>query len=307
MTQAEIQDRLTKALLQAVAPLTAAELISRCALAAEEAVPALDALVGKGLVVTGDLRPGVASTQYCWAAWWHEETARRAAAEEKGLMESVASRPRALAIDSEAVVAFNSYIVSEYTPPPSKRFLVFFQCSVRRPFSKSPSHASMRRAIAVATGYDPARDFEMCPVHVVVLASNIGPVPYELEDVHPANVGGGGVKHFSNAHYSTVKPILARRMADYLAAHGSRYAQFASFTDGRYGDVMAEAKRLAGRDFSIFPVARGPRVTRAGKSIPRTYWQKCWIQLYLEVVSWLSPEAQRQAENRLEKLKVAYE
>ena len=50
----------------------------------------------------------------------------------------------------------------------------------------------MRKAIETATGYNPRKHFEKCPVHVVVLASKIGPVLYELENVYPANVKGGG-------------------------------------------------------------------------------------------------------------------
>ena len=59
----------------------------------------------------------------------------------------------------------------------------------------------MRRAIGVATGYDPAHDFVRCPVHVVVMASYVGPVPYELQDVYPANVRAGGVKHMGEEEY----------------------------------------------------------------------------------------------------------
>ena len=43
------------------------------------------------------------------------------------------------------------------------------------------------------------------------------------------------------------------------------------------------------------------------KSTPRTYWAKFWIQLYLEIVSWLDPALQAQAQARLKKLKVKYE
>ena len=35
---------------------------------------------------------------------------------------------------------------------------------------------------------------------------------------------------------------------------------------------------------------------------PRTSWQKFWIQLYREIVSWLSPAEQRAAAARLRKL-----
>jgi hypothetical protein len=42
------------------------------------------------------------------------------------------------------------------------------------------------------------------------------------------------------------------------------------------------------------------------KSRPRTYWGKFWIQLYLEIVSWLSPSEKRAARARLRKAGVDY-
>jgi hypothetical protein len=172
----------------------------------------------------------------------------------------------------------------------------------------------MRRAIAVATRYDPSpsRDFERCPVHVVVLASKIGPVPYELEDIYPANVSGGGVKHFDKKYYERVKPILADRMAQYVIAHRDNYDHIATFTEGRYGEVMKEARKIVvdslGEDyhFPVLPILDGAQVIRRGKSFPRKYWERYWIQLYLEILSWLDPIMQTQAEGRLEKMKVKY-
>ena len=165
----------------------------------------------------------------------------------------------------------------------------------------------MRRAVSVATGFDPAKDFESCPVHVVVLASNMGPVPYELEDVYPANVGGGGVKHFSDEQYGRVRPRLSERVSNYLTAHRKCYDHIASFTDGRYGEVMRDACELAGERFPIFPDPKGPHVVSVGDSRPRTYWAKCWIQLYFEIEKWLKPSARKQARQRLKDLDVHYE
>ena len=45
---------------------------------------------------------------------------------------------------------------------------------------------------------------------------------------------------------------------------------------------------------------------RIGKSTPHQYWARYWIQLYLEIVSWLEPEQQEQAQARLDKLRVEY-
>lgn len=310
MESKEIRYQLISTLLQAGEPLTLTELVAQCGLAEKEIRPILRELVNTSLVVEGELLPDKPAPQYRWGARWAQEAERRAASSKQKLKATVKPaeivKERALDIDSEAVLKFYDYIINEYKPPKDKRFLVFFQCSVRRPFSSSPSHASMRRAISVATGYDPSKNFQSCPVHVVVLASKIGPVPYELEDVYPANVGGGGVKHFDKKYYARVKPILAERMAQYIITHGNNYKQVATFTESRYAEVMEDARGIAGAHFPIFPTLDGPQVMRRGKSFPRTYWEKYWIQLYLEIAGWLDPDMQAQAEERLSKMEVRY-
>jgi len=310
MNESEVRYRVIAALLQAEGPLTLADLAAQCEIAGGEIRPVLGKLVTENRVVEGQLLPDGPAPQYRWAARWAREAERRTRGSKKELQAIVRSSTMAyeqrIDIDSEPVLAFYNYVIHEYTPPKDKRFLVFLQCSVRRPFSSSPSHASMRRAISVATGYDPSRDFESCPVHVVVLASKIGPVPYELEDVYPANVRGGGVKQFGQAIFARVKPTLAERMAQYIVAHKDSYDRMATFTEGRYAEVMQEARRSAAVDFPVLPLLDGPRITRMGRSTPLRYWEKYWIQLYLEIVSWLEPILQVQAEARLRALDVEY-
>jgi len=306
----EIRYKLISTLLQADGPLTFIELVIGSKIAEEEALPVLKDMVSGHLVVEGELLTDRPAPQYCWAARWEKEVKRRATGSKLKLRTIVnrasMTREERLDIDSEPVLAFNDYVINEYKPPVNKRLLVFLQCSVRRPFSSSPSHASMRRAISVATGYDPSKGFERCPVHVVVLASMIGPVPYELEDVYPANVGGGGVKHLDWAQYSHVKPILAERMARYIIAHRGSYDHISTFTESRYGEVMKDARKIAAVDFRILPMEKGARVMRMGRSIPRKYWEMYWIQLYLEIVSWLKPIQRANAEARLREMEVKY-
>ncbi|MHC4562197.1 MAG: hypothetical protein ACYS8X_05420, partial [Planctomycetota bacterium] len=107
-----------------------------------------------------------------------------------------------------------------------------------------------------------------------VLASLIGPVPYDLEEVYPATVSAGGVKDFGQDDYALVRPILADRMAAYISANRDHYERYATFTDSRYGQVMADAAELAGVEMAIFPDRRGTRIARFGDSRPRQYWQK---------------------------------
>ena len=318
MDPKEVRYMIISNLLQAGEPVTLNELLDESGITAEEASPILKELVNKNLVVEGELIPGKPMPQYCWEARWTKEAERRTT-ESKQKLKSIIEpaekvRERELDIDSESVLAFYNYVINEYKPPKDKKFLVFLQCSVRRPFSSSPSHASMRRAVSVATGYDPSprKDFKSCPVHVVVLASKMGPVPYELEDIHPANVGGGGVKHFGRKYYEYVKPILAERMAQYMIVHRENYEHITTFTESRYGEVMEEAREIVvdccGPDlyFPVLPVMDGAQILRMGKSMPRTYWEKYWIQLYLEIVSWLEEDMQGQAEERLNKMDVRY-
>jgi ATP-dependent Lhr-like helicase len=203
-------------------------------------------------------------------------------------------RKEDIRLTSKAVLDFHTYIVTEYEPPPDKDMLAIFQCSVSRPFSKSPSHASMRKAVRLATGKDPKADFEDCRCHVVVLSSVIGPVPYELETTYPADERGGGVKHMSPQDYHLARPVLAERMAAYLRRWHDRYKVITTFTHGRYGEVMRAARELAELDFSILPDPSGPRL-RGGNQ----YWTRDWIQIFFELLEAMTEEERGEARARL--------
>ena len=316
MERSEVRYYVTRALLQADGPLTLAELASESRVSASDLSPVLREMIRGKLVVEGELLPERPAPQYCWADRWETTVQQRDSSARRDLRTAVEPADRVpnfrLDVDSEASVAFHDHVIHEYRPPLDKRFLVVLQCSVRRPFSKSPSHASMRKAIRVATGYDPRKDFESCPVHVVVLASKIGPVPYELEDVYPANVRGGGVKRYSPEHFGRVKPVLAQRMAQYVLTHGDRYEQVATFTHGRYAEVMEAAREIVGEKrgkharFSVLPDMGGVRIVWVGESKPHAYWARYWIQLYLTIVSWLKPEERALAQERLVQMQVEY-
>jgi hypothetical protein len=278
------------ALLGAPGPLSLAEVVAECGAGRQAVLSELWRLAEEGAVVEGYFDAGRPGPQYAWAARKGAPTPR-----------DPAKPPD---IESGEVAAFHDFVVRHYAPPADKRFLVFFQCAVRRPFSKAPSHASMRRAVAAATGFDPAREFEACPVHVVVIASHVGPVPYEVEDFHPANVRAGGVQHFPTEQYRRVRPILARRTADYLVAHGAAYERIAAFAAGRYGEVMRDAAALAGREVAVFPAGERPAVASLAGSVPRSYWERYWIQLCREIASWLPEKAREAVPARLEALGV---
>jgi DNA-binding Lrp family transcriptional regulator len=316
MNRSEVRYHITATLLQADGPLTLAELVAGCGIEEAALLSVLRELVDEGQIVEGALVPNKPTPQYGWGARWEQNAQRRTVGVQQNLRSVLEAVERVsdheLDVDSPPSTVFYGYVLHEYRPPRDKRFLVFLQCSVRRPFSTAPSHAAMRRAIRVATGYDPSpsQDFQSCPVHVVVLASKIGPVPYELEDVYPANVRGSGVKHFDWLRYERVKPILAQRMAQYLLTFQEHYERITTFTEGRYAEVMKAARDIVTAQggenlgFPILPRIGGPSIVRIGKSKPHQYWARYWIQLYLEIVSWLGPDQRSQAEARLAKLQV---
>ena len=320
MDRNELRYRIISTLLQADGPLTLPALEAACQSesdAPDEAtlVDVLKELVDNAQVVQGGLLPNHAVPQYAWRARWESEAQSRASGVQQDLRHALDRAPEVppveLDVDSQPSLAFYRYVLGpEYDPPQNKRYLVFLQCSVRRPFSTAPSHAPLRRAIRAATGYDPRKD-PACPVHVVVLASKIGPVPYELEDLYPANVRGEGVKRFDRETYEKVRPTLADRMAHYILTYGQHYEQITSFTQGRYAEVLEQARDIAvkqgGSTFNILPQAGGPVVTRMNQSRPHQYWARYWIQLYLETKNWLDAEQQQQAQARLQKLEVEYQ
>jgi hypothetical protein len=316
MDSRELRYRVTAALLQAGQPLSVDDVAAACGTRPADVQPILQELLDERRVVAGNLVASRPAPQYCWRERWQELSRRELRDAQHDLSEAVGAFPRVpdaeLDVMSAPSAAFCRYVVEQYRPPLGKRFLVFLQCSVRRPFSSSPSHAAMRRAIRLATGADPRHDAAQCPVHVVVLASKVGPVPYELEDLYPASVRGGGVKHLAQDEYERVKPVLAQRLAAYMITHGARYERHAAFTHGRYGEVMRAAAALVAPQAAstdrlhILPQDDGPEVERVGESVARTYWGRYWIQLYLEVVAWLDPQDQARAARRLERCAVEY-
>jgi hypothetical protein len=295
--------QLYPALLGAEEPLTAAGLAELAGLGMDEARGALESLAQAGRVVAGRLAPGLPARLYRWADHWVRELELRTEAAREQLRVRIAEaepwNPLPPEPSGPAASAFAEYVCTEYRPPEDKRLLAILQCSVRRPFSSSPSHASMRRAVSVATGLDPAREFARCPVHVVVIASRIGPVPYELESIHPASVSCGGVKGLSLEEYLRIEPILAERFARYLTVHRAAYDHVATFTEGRYAKVIADAACLAGTPVTLLPREPGPLILRRGRTRPRKYWEQRWLQLTLALLEWLPPEAQPAARARL--------
>ncbi len=223
----------------------------------------------------------------CWRAY--QQTSR----------EEVAAVAHDLHPDDEPVAILQDYLTREYEPPAHVRYLAIYQCSARRPFSSSPSHGAINHAIVAATGLHPWRDRETCPVHVVVLAAKSGPAPYDLQDVYPACIRAEGLAQLDAEEYEERRGTLARYMAGYLRAHASGYAGIATFTSGRWGDVMAAVQQTTDLDIDILPRADGATLTRVGSRAPHTYWQKRWIQLALAIMEWLPEDERRAAEARL--------
>jgi len=307
MDRDEARHRVMMALLQADNPTGLQELGASVALPMARVSEAITSLVVDGLAVRGPLLPGARNLVW-WAARWERGLLARTEAFVRRVGEVVGLEPAGVAgppdLCGPAVSRYVDLLDAEYQPPEQARIVVFLQCSVRRPFSTSPSHASMKRAIEVATGMDARHAFAVSPVHVVVLASYVGPVPYELEGVYPANIRAGGVVSFGPEHYAEAKPILVDRMARYLDRFCRGLDGLATFTQGRYGDIMAEAGSAVGVPVRVLPEIDGDRVYRMGSSRPRKYWEQYWAQLVPPLVEWLGPEWRRGAADRLAALDV---
>ena len=185
MDRNELRYCIISTLLQADGPLTLPELDAACRSETDTPDEAtllavLTELVDSAQVVQGALLPNRIAPQYAWRARWESEAHSRTSDVQQDLRYALDTAEHVAAgdldVDSQPSTAFYRYVIGpQYAPPQNKRYLVFLQCSVRRPFSTAPSHAPMRRAIRTATGYDPRKD-PACPVHVVVLASKVGPV-----------------------------------------------------------------------------------------------------------------------------------
>lgn len=296
VSAAEDRHLLTQQLLQADGPLTRVELARRAGLTATVAGRALRDLVDAGQVVEAD-------GGFRWAARQRDDDARHGRTQRRALAADLAAlEPRFgddADVDDEPAARFHAYVTGDYRPPADKPWLLLVQCAVRRPFSSAPSHASIRRAVAAATGADPGTDPDSSPVHVVVLASRVGPVPYDLQDLYPASIRAEGVKRLSPADYGRVRPILVERMADYLRAHGDRYRRVVAFGEGRYGDILRAAAEASECAFPVLPTADGRRLTRLGRSTPRKYWEKYWIQLFDELRAGLAVDEAVVADRRL--------
>jgi hypothetical protein len=285
MTPGEASYRLSSVLLSAREPLTLREVTLAADLTSVFAREAADRLVAEGratLLETPGLEP-----RYRWS----EEI-------------DASSRQKPPALESLVVRHFIDYVLRGYTPPAHVQTLAVFQCCIGRPFYRTQSHAFMRHAVQAATDLDPWHDGQRCPVHVVVLASWIGPVPYELQTIHPATVSAGGVKQMPDSVYAAARPILVERMARYLEAHGARYRHVATFTDGRYGQVMRDVAHVSGRRITVLPDPHGPRVERYRGGKPRTYWQRYWVQLALELGRQKGPAGYAEVMDRMRQMGV---
>ena len=285
MTHPEARFRLATVLLSSPNPLTLRELASSAELTGIFAREAAERLVESGQAVLLESQAG--EPRYRWATEL-----------------DAGSRQRLPALNSTVVHHFMDYVLHDYTPPQQARVLAIFQCCVGRPFYRTQSHAFMRHAVAAATGLDPYHEATTCPVHVVVLASWIGPVPYELQNVYPVTVSAGGVKQMSDTTYASARPILVDRMSAYIMRHASHYRHILTFTDGRYAQIMHDVARQTGRPIVILPDPRGPRVLRYKGGAPRTYWQRSWVQLALGIARLQGTRCQADTLRRLREMRV---
>ena len=122
------------------------------------------------------------------------------------------------------VQRFAERVRERYTPP-ELDILLLLHCSSHKPYSRSPSHQKIRRALGGLTNY----------IHEVIITSPLGIVPRELELTYPA------------AHYDT--PVTGNWNSDehnfaveclsnYLREH--HYKTIIAHATGAYKEICRE-------------------------------------------------------------------
>lgn len=129
------------------------------------------------------------------------------------------------------------YIIDHYDVP-SRNIAIFMPCSVRKPYSQSPSHQLIRSIISQVM--DPSQ------YHIVVFGT-CGIVPAELEEMYP----------YAHYHYMLGKcsdpavledflRIETRRVAGYLAKTRDVYTYRIGYCLGIFREALVRGSTEAG-------------------------------------------------------------
>jgi archaeosine synthase len=143
-----------------------------------------------------------------------------------------------------AFEAAHRYIIRHYVPP-AREVCIFLPCSMKKPYSTSPSHMVFREVIGAVL---PEEHY-----HTVVFGT-CGVVPGELEGMYP----------FAHYRYMLGKSKSERVRRDFLAIETGRLEAYLTKTKpvyrtrlayclGSFREAMREASKRTGIDVALCP------------------------------------------------------
>jgi len=137
--------------------------------------------------------------------------------------------------------------------PIQKKILLFVQCSKIKPYSNSPSHKYIRKAITELTGFDPYDFPEKNPIQIIVISSLIGPVPYENESDYIPSHYNLSVNKLSKVQFKEIEPILIERISNFLSKISDNYDEIIFFVKNNYRIICEKVKKNTNINFMILP------------------------------------------------------
>ncbi len=159
--------------------------------------------------------------------------------------------------------------------PIKKKILLFVQCSKIKPYSNSPSHKYIRKAITELTGFDPYDFPEKNPIQIIVISSLIGPVPYENESDYIPSHYNLSVNKINREQFKEIEPILIGRISKFLLKIKNNYEDIIFFVKNNYRIICEEVKEKTKIDFIISP------------SIELHMIREAWIELKYKLLELL--------------------
>ncbi len=155
-------------------------------------------------------------------------------------------------VNKKEVQDYYKSILNDFKPN-KKKILLFVQCSKIKPYSNSPSHKYIRKAIKELTGYDPSEFPEKNPIQIIVISSLIGPVPYERETDYIPSHYNFSVNKITKDQYHVIEPILINRISKFLIKIKDNYENIIFFVKNNYRTICEKVREETKGDFIIIP------------------------------------------------------
>ncbi len=155
-------------------------------------------------------------------------------------------------IFSEKVENYYKFILRNFKPK-KKKILLFIQCSKVKPYSNSPSHKYIRKAITELTGFDPYDFPEKNPIQIIVISSLIGPVPYENESDYIPSHYNLSVNKITKEQFKEIEPILIARISKFLLKVKDNYKFIIFFVKNNYRIICEKVREENNINFIISP------------------------------------------------------